>query len=96
MNNTLIKYLDDKSGNRRGCIACTGRKVPGSEGADPRSFLIGTSFCGKKDVFKKEIGREIAIGRAEKGTSGSIPGDMVTETSVAWEQMVARAEKYFK
>ncbi len=96
MKNTLIKYLNDNTGNRRGCITCTGRKVPGQESGDSRSFLIGASFCNRNDVFKKKVGRDIAIGRAEKGVPCNIPGDMITTTSVAWEQMVARAEKYFK
>ena len=54
--------------------------------------IIGWSYCCKLDHFDRERGKQIAVGRAEKGTKKKPPRII----QKALEDMKTRAAKYFK
>jgi hypothetical protein len=91
MNNTIIKYIHDPRNNTRvGVIAAT--KLTN----DPSKVGIGWSFAAikKGDKFDREMGKKIALNRANTGTSlkVQIPRIMVPEIL----DMRTRAVRYFK
>jgi hypothetical protein len=81
----IYEYVKDKHGHLRGVMYATSRKN------------IGWSFCNSKkgDKFDKELGIEIASGRAKKRNAyrdAAIPNFAKS----ALKKMKNRAKKYFK
>lgn len=89
----LISYIRDENGVPFGCVVALSKTQ------------YGVSLCNKKDVFHKNIGREMAIGRAmcNQNHSFHMPAGLSSETRKrqaavmqALQKMHNRAERYYK
>lgn len=84
----------DKKGNiktvskRYGCVVAT------IDPEFPDQIIIGWSKCKKGDVWNKNTGIQIALGRAHNGTGQNtvVPNDI----KEAMDKMEVRAKRYFK
>ena len=77
---SLLQYVKDKKGNRRGVVFAVGKDC------------VGWSLCCKRDRFDVNFGVEIADGRATKGSSVPIPNIVRPYL----EKMKDRANRYYK
>lgn len=104
MQDRLIKYVRDWSGNKVGCVVAVKNVFSGI-------IFVGWSQCHPSDTFNKEKAIEIATGRAIKGSNKKPAkvlclvenenGDYPTllEKDVFKEEiikMLSRADRYFK
>jgi len=81
VEHVLVKYIRDKKGNPRGVIVAIG------------ATEFGYALVAKGEVFRKKVGRTIAVGRALKhGPNVQMPLRLVHEVEI----MSARAKRYFK
>lgn len=104
MQDRLIKYVRDWSGNKVGCVVAVKNVFSGI-------VFIGWSQCHPSDTFDKEKAVEIAIGRAIKG-SNKKPAKVLClveqdnqdyptflEKDIFKEEIIkmqSRADRYFK
>lgn len=87
MKNMLIQYYRDRRGNPCGCVVAIKAPV-GTDG----KFRLGWSLCCKRDVFKKKLAVDIAVGRAFRDDFGEIPSSLYD----TWNIMYNRASMYFR
>lgn len=83
---TLIHYVRDNKGIPRGVMVA----VKHEDGV-----CIGWSYCRKTDRFTKDMGLQIAIGRASLGLSGgsaAVPHKIAKQL----DKFLSRANKYYK
>lgn len=83
----LIQYLRDRRGNPRGCVVAIKNPLNTME-----RYRLGWSLCCKRDVFKKKLAVDLAIGRAIRDGSGEVPESLYE----LWDEMDMRALKYFR
>jgi len=86
----LVKYLRNKSGKMVGVVVAIDKDK------------VGMSLCSPKDVFNKEFGKMVAVGRAKLGFPRHVPNipnrkDIDSEQLISeFDSMEDRAERYFK
>ena len=78
----LIEYIRDENRNRVGMVVAIDSYRIGWSKVKPRSG----------DRFNKEMGLKIATGRANIGSTASVPNDV----QILLEKMQDRATRYFK
>lgn len=61
INRTKVYYLGLRENPRKGVMTIATQVM------DDGSLHIGVAYCSSKDHFKKSRGREIALGRLQKG-----------------------------
>ena len=77
----LVKYVRDKKGTPHGVIVAVGRDE------------VGYALARKGEIFRKEFGKRIAIGRALKhGTKLEFPSSLERVKT----EMMDRSRRYFK
>jgi len=76
----LRRYLRDNRNQVIGIIVATARNE------------VGGAFVHKGDRFNKELGLEIARGRAMRGSKATIPHYAQEE----FNKMIERSQKYFR
>ena len=82
--NYIHQYIRNKKNEPVGVVLAT--KLPTGE------VVTGWSKCCKTDKFDKQIGIQIALGRAIKGSSAVLPHQI----NKALSNMAVRAVRYFK
>lgn len=84
--NALISYIRDENGVPFGCVAAVSKTQ------------FGVSLCNKQDTFRKNVGREMAIGRAVCHHNHSFHVPVCRQHAVvkALAKMADRAERYYK
>lgn len=86
----LVKYLRNENRIPYGCVVAVG---PG---------MVGYSVCNPKDKFNKELGRQIAIGRANHDLTdylsirNRVPHSLIPVVLDEVVEMDKRSVKYFK
>ena len=80
----LIEYVKNRKGRRIGVVVATAKEE------------IGYSLANEKagDKFNSELGLAIAVGRAKLGTTRF--GDLPHTVATTYENMLDRAERYYK
>ena len=79
----MLTYIRNRNGHRVGVMLA----VP-IEG----KVHLGWSLTCKKDIFNRELGIEIAQGRAERGDNTTVPYSIQPLVSI----FRARCKRYFK
>ena len=75
----LLEYIRNRKGEKIGVVVALNK------------WSVGYSLCKKGDRFDKQLGLEIAVGRAEYSTT------LVPRTvKHIFEKMAIRANRYFK
>lgn len=91
MRSELVKYVRGKHGQRKGVVVAVKGDFEDPEGTKS-NFSIGWSALHPNDRFDRDIGLNIARGRAVKGSNTKVPGYVMEDIL----EMSERASRYFK
>jgi hypothetical protein len=83
----LVTYMRDKKNRPRGVLAAM---------ATTNGCAVAYSLCCRRDIFKKEQGRALALGRLFTHSDTKAPMLLPHSMSKHYHEFVARCEKYFK
>lgn len=78
----IIEYVRKKDGNLKGVLI-------GYKDEVTNNIQTGWSLCSKRDVFNKEKGKLIAMGRAKEKSSAEIP----TSIEVQYYKFIRRCQE---